>query len=365
MNRKKMVGMLFAMTLAATMLAGCGDSTKKQFESYAKCGTIGEYKGVEYTPASREVTEEQVQSSIESFCNNNSVTEENKVKAIADGDVVNIDFVETISGVQFDSETGYNTTMGYDVLGPGFDEQMIGYRPGSEVKVIVNYPDDYSDTTVAGLTAEFDVTINYISITTVPEYTDELVNEATAGEYTNTDDYTVYLREQLQEQADSSADETDRQSVLQSVIDVSTFTKYPEDEVSAYVQNVMGNIETQCGSYGITVETYIMYFYGYTSENEFLNFLKDTVTNVMEEKIVVCSIALKEDLMATDDEISAYRQKLADEYGIDVSEVSEYCSDEDLVFYATEDKVLQFVLDNAVQVEASEEDTSENATETE
>lgn len=365
MSKIKMAGVLMTAAFAAAMITGCGDSTEKDFENYAKCGTLGEYVGVEYTPASREVTDDEIQTSIDSFCNDNSVTEENTTKTIEAGDIVNIDYVETIGDAEIDSQTGYNVTIGYDTLGTGFDDQLIGYRPGSDVTVIVEYADDYADTTVAGMTAEFAVTINYVSVTTVPDYTDELVNEATEGEYTNTDDYTVYLTEQLQEDADNTADKTDKQSVLQSVIDASTFIKYPEDEVSSYLQSIMGNIEAQCSSYGIDVETYITYFYGYSSENDFLNFIKDTVENVMQEKIVVSAIAIKENLIASDEDVQTYKQKLAEEYGIEVDEVTSYYSDEDLIFYATEENVLQFILDNGVQVEASEDEAEEADSETE
>ena len=366
MRKVRMTGLLIAAAFATVVTAGCGDSTEEYFENYAKCGTVGEYVGVEYTPESREVTDDDIQSSIDSFCEENSTTEENTTRSVEADDVVNIDYVETVSGAEVDSQTDYTLSLGYDTLGTGFDDQLVGYKPGSEITILVEYDDDYEDTTLAGMTAEFDVTINYISVTTVPDYTDDLVNEATEGEYTTTDDYTAYLTEQLQESADSNADDADKQSVLQSVIDVSTFTEYPEDEVSTYVQNVMYNIESQCDSYGIDVETYIYYFYGYTSENDFLNYIKETVETVMQEKIVVSIIAMNENLIATDEDISAYKQDLADDYGIEVDELSSYYSDEDLMFYATEENVLEYILANAVQVEATEDaDDAEDVEDTE
>ena len=40
------------------------------------------YTDIEYVPASREVTDDDVQSSIDSFCNDNSETSEDKTSAI-------------------------------------------------------------------------------------------------------------------------------------------------------------------------------------------------------------------------------------------------------------------------------------------
>jgi trigger factor len=364
MRKLKVVTGLLTGIVAATMLAGCGNSTEDDFENYAKCAEVGNYVGVEYVPASREVSEDDIQSSIESFQNDNSETQENYDDKVASGDSVNISYVETISGSETDSNDSYDITLGNDTLGPDFDSQLEGYRPGSELTVIVNYPDDYSDTTVAGLSAEFDVTINYIEETIVPDYTDDLVNTATSGEYTTTEEYTAYLTEQLQESADSSADDSDKQSVLEAIEADTNFIQYPEDEIEAYITNVMDSINSQCSSYGIDFETYVTYFYGYSTEADFLSFLKDTVESVMKEKIVVCSIALKENLIATDDEVTAYKSKTAEENGIEVDEVSNYYSDEDLIFYATEEKVLDYILENAVQVESVEDDTEESTDDT-
>jgi trigger factor len=45
-----------------------------------------------------------------------------------------------------------------------------------------------------------------------------------------------------------------------------------------------------------------------------------------------------------------------EENDIDEDEISEYYSDSDLVFYATEEKVLDYLMEGAVQVEDTEEE---------
>lgn len=111
---------------------------------------------------------------------------------IADGDEVNIDYVGTIDGVEFDGGNsngeGYDLTIGSGSFIDDFEQQLIGHKPGEEVTVEVTFPEDYSTADLAGKDASFAVTINGIKI--VPELTDTFVAEnlseegiATAAEY--------------------------------------------------------------------------------------------------------------------------------------------------------------------------------------
>ena len=86
---------------------------------------------------------------------------------VEDGDTVNIDYVGTVDGVEFDG--GSTQGMGTDlVIGSGsyiddFEDQLIGAHPGDTVEVNVTFPDPYSlNTDLSGAEAVFTVTINGI-----------------------------------------------------------------------------------------------------------------------------------------------------------------------------------------------------------
>ena len=370
MKMKQVMTLCLATVVGMGVLSGCG-STKSEFKQYAKCAEVTDYDGVEYVPASREVTQDQIDEKIDSFCTDNNVETKDYDSAIKDGDDVNINYVETINGQEKnknDDEAGTSVVIGKDALAPGLDDQMIGLKPGTQKKITITYPDDYSDTTVAGMEAVFDVTINYILITTTPEYTDDLVKSATDGEYTTTDAYTKYLTDELQKDADKTADSTDRANVLKVIKEKTTFNQYPEGEIDSYVKSVMDNIESSASQYGIGVPTFLQYFYGYTDESAFVSCLQSSVESVMQEKIIVSSIALDKDLIASDKEADAYKQKLMDDNEVDEDTINSRYSESDLKFYATEEKVLDYLMDTAVQVEsteASSEDASEDGSTTE
>ena len=371
MRAKKIIADGIMAAMCAGLMTGCS-SNKIQFNKYSKCAVVDKaaYTDIEYVPASREVTDDDVQSSIDSFCNDNSETSEDKTSAIKDGDKVNVDYVETISGTEKDSKTGYSLTIGNNTLGDGSDDQLIGSKAGDVKEITVTYPDDYSDTTVAGLTATYKVTVNYISVTTVPEYTDALVKKASGGEYTTTDAYTEHLREDLQTDKDKSADDEDRTSVLKAVEEKVTFDKYPEDEIKTYIQTTVDNAKQNAENYGIDFSTYMAYFYGCSDEAAFLEKLHTIVESVMKEKIVVSCIALDNNLIADDADVKAYRAKVVEENDLESDEdVDKYYSEDDLNFYATEENVLDFLMKRAVETTAtatdadSESATAENTTE--
>lgn len=365
MRAKKIIAAGIMAAMCAGLMTGCS-SNKSQFNKYSKCAVVDKaaYTDIEYVPASREVTDDDVQSSIDSFCNDNSETSEDKTSAIKDGDKVNVDYVETISGTEKDSKTGYSLTIGNNTLGDGSDDQLIGSKAGEVKEITVTYPDDYSDTTVAGLTATYKVTVNYISVTTVPEYTDALVKKASGGEYTTTDAYTEHLRKDLQTDKDKSADDEDRTSVLKAVEEKVTFDKYPEDEIKTYIQTTVDNAKQNAENYGIDFSTYMAYFYGCSDEAAFLEKLHTIVESVMKEKIVVSCIALDNNLIADDADVKAYRAKVVEENDLESDEdVDKYYSEDDLNFYATEENVLDFLMKRAVETTATATDAdSESAT---
>lgn len=85
---------------------------------------------------------------------------------VEDGDTVNIDYVGSIDGVEFDGGStngqGTDLTIGSGLYIDDFEEQLIGSHPGDTVEVNVTFPDNYSSEDLQGQDALFEVTINGI-----------------------------------------------------------------------------------------------------------------------------------------------------------------------------------------------------------
>ena len=85
---------------------------------------------------------------------------------IEDGDTVNIDYVGSIDGVEFQggntNGSGADLVIGSHTYIDDFEEQLIGHHPGASVDVTVTFPEDYGKDELNGKEALFKVTINGI-----------------------------------------------------------------------------------------------------------------------------------------------------------------------------------------------------------
>jgi trigger factor len=82
----------------------------------------------------------------------------------ATGDMVMMDFVGTVDGVEFDGgkAEGASIEIGSGRLIPGFEDQLIGAKANDQVTVKVTFPADYGVAYLSGKDAEFAVTVNEV-----------------------------------------------------------------------------------------------------------------------------------------------------------------------------------------------------------
>lgn len=142
--------------------------------------TLPEDLGLTLSDEANTVSDEDVADYInENIMVNYTETQEVTDRAAADGDTVNIDYVGTVDGVEFDggSAEGYDLPLGSGTFIDGFEEQIVGHTPGESFDVTVTFPEDYRATDLAGKEAVFATTLNYISESVTPELTDDFVKE--------------------------------------------------------------------------------------------------------------------------------------------------------------------------------------------
>ena len=185
---------------------------------------LADYENISVPADEVAATEEEVNNAINATLTSKRELSTDADLEIADGDTVNIDYVGTVDGVEFEGGnsggTGYEVTIGSGSLIDNFEEQLIGHKPGEEVTVNVTFPEGYSDE-LGGKEASCAVTVNGIMVT--PELTDEFVAEnltdegvSTAAEYrakVENDYYEEHLGEYL----------------TNYVVENSTVSSYPKD----------------------------------------------------------------------------------------------------------------------------------------
>ena len=118
--KKQRVGAIVLAGMMMLSMTGCGNSKAKAYSKYV---TLGDYKGIEYTKTVAEATEDDIQSKLDSFVDGLAETNEVTDRAVEDGDIVNIDYVGTMDGEEFDggSATGQDLTIGSNSFIDGFE----------------------------------------------------------------------------------------------------------------------------------------------------------------------------------------------------------------------------------------------------
>jgi len=105
-----------------------------------------------------EVPEEEIDSALERIAKQQRKAEPVE-RAAEKGDIVVMDFVGSVGGVEFPggSAKDYSLELGSGSFIPGFEDQLIGIKAGEERVVKVDFPADYGAEELAGKAAEFKV----------------------------------------------------------------------------------------------------------------------------------------------------------------------------------------------------------------
>ena len=362
MKKMKKISGVLVLAMGLALLGGCGKENNdkkldKMIDKYSSYCTLNQYKGVTYEATKTTVTDEMIQSQVDSLLSTYSTTNYVTSGTAKDGDTVNIDFVGSVDGEEFEGGNsggaGYDLTLGSGTFIAGFEEQIVGHKVGDQFDVTATFPDDYSlNPDLAGKEAVFAVTLNSIKETVYPEYTDEFV--ASYTDASSIAEYEQSLRDRMEENYLANDDNTNKSNVMQTVVDNATISEYPTKEMEELIDETVKNVESQASNYGYDLATYVTVYYGFSSEDEFRNYVSQITEDFIKEKCVVCAIAKAENIRVTDDEIKEYKKKMMDSYNMtDEDAFAEIYSEEDVLYYTLADKVAAFVVENAVPGEAT------------
>lgn len=137
-----------------------------------------DFSSIQLEKITVKVADKEVDEALQRLAAQNRVAEPvEKARKAKNGDVVVIDFVGSVDGVEFPGGAGkdFNLELGSNQFIPGYEEQLVGAKPGDKVDVKVTFPEDYNAPELAGKEASFDVTV-----TELREYKESAIGDDTA-----------------------------------------------------------------------------------------------------------------------------------------------------------------------------------------
>ncbi|OAZ99402.1 trigger factor [Halomonas sp. G11] len=272
---------------------------------------LASIEGTEVERPVVEVTDADVDEMIDTLRKQNATYEEVD-SAAEDGDQVTIDFQGYLGDEPFEggSAEGHELVIGSNSFIPGFEEQLIGAKAGDEKTITVTFPEDYQAEHLAGKEATFKVKVHKVSRQALPEVDAEFI-ERFGVEGGDEAKFRTEIKKNMTREAAQAVDNRVKQQVLDAL------KKANDIPVpSALVQQETDGMKRQAAQqFGLGEDFDVSQL-----PNELF---EEQAKGRVQVGLLLAEVIKANELDASDDEIKAKVEELAEQYQ-DPSEVVDY-----------------------------------------
>ena len=303
---------------------------------------LGQYKGVEVEKAPVEVTDAELEAELNRVREQNSRMITVDDRAIADGDLANIDYEGFCDGVPFagGKDEGYDLAIGSHSFIDTFEEQLIGKNIGDEVEVNVTFPTEYHAAELAGKPAMF-------KVKELPELDDDFAQDV--SEFDTLDEYKNDLKATLLERKEKDAKAVKEEAVVDKIIEGAKMD-IPEPMIQNTVAQMAEDFAQRIQAQGLSIEQYFQ-FTGMNA-NTFMENLKPQALKRIQSRLVLEAVVKAEGLTASDEEVDKEIANMAEMYQMEVDKLMGLIGEEEKKAMAEDvavQKALELVVNAAVE----------------
>ena len=324
-----------------------GDVTKEGFTFKATTPvypevTLGEYKGLSAPKDEVKVTAADVDDRLKQLSDRNTrlVSVDREAK---EGDTAVIDFEGFLDGKPFDGGKGENHSLelGSHSFVPGFEEQVVGMKAGDEKDIDITFPEDYH-ADLAGKAVVFKVKVHEVKEKEVPELDDEFAKDV--SEFDTLKELKADLKKKITEERQKDADRAFADTLMDQVAEGIT-ADIPDAMVEAQCHQFLDNFKMQIAQSGIPYDQY-MKMTG-MDEAKLLEDAKEPALRQVKMDLAVAAIIKAENIEASDEDVEAEFQKLADQYSMDLEMVKKYLHADQVKDQIVSQKAVDIVVESA------------------
>ncbi len=266
--------------------------------------TLNDYKNMKV-----EVYKPQIQDQdIEQYIDSELLKGYIKDRAVADGDVANIDYEGKKDGVAFEGGTasGFDLEIGSGSFIPGFEEKLIGVMPGETVDLDLTFPEGYREPSLAGQPVVFTVTVNGIAESiSYADATD--ADLARLGlSYESKEALWDAAKAEVEKSAEEAFEASKTSAILNQILSESTIKEIPEYLVEEQMQGFEIYMESMSQMYyGMNFEKYLQDVEQRSLEDFEAEIRPDCETTV-KQYLISEALARAEKLDITDELVREY-----------------------------------------------------------
>lgn len=315
--------------------------------------SLGEYKGVAVTKADITVTDEEIDETVERERNNNARVITVEGRAIEEGDTAVIDYEGFVDGVPFEGGKDENHALeiGSHSFIDTFEDQLVGKNSGDELEVNVTFPEEYHAAELAGKPAVFKVKIKEVTTKEYPELDDEFAQDV--SEFDTLAEYKEDVRKSLAKQKEDAAKRTQEDEAVQKIVENSSM-ELPEPMIEMQVDVMIDEFAQRIAQQGLSFEQY-MQFSGTTPEKLKEQVRPDAIKRI-QGSLVLEQIVKEENIEASEEEVEAEIQKMADAYGMETDKIKEVMGDSERESMKKDialQKAVEFIMEHSVEEDAN------------
>src|SRR4051794_38305298 len=261
--------------------------------------TLGEYKGVEAPRREAEAQQEAVDAEVERLREALASLEPVEREA-QNGDFVVLDYTGYVDDEAFEGGEGRGQTieLGAGRLIPGFEDQLVGAKPGEDRTLQVKFPDDYGAEELAGKEARFEATVKEVREKRMPELDDEFALQA--GGFDTLDELKEDIGRRIREADERRVHDEFREAALDAAVERSKI-EIPHDVVHGKAHDIWHQMEHRLRRSGIDPAQYLA-ISGKTEEDILEEAAPDAEKSLKREA-VLAAIVEAEQIEASDEEL--------------------------------------------------------------
>lgn len=305
---------------------------------------VKNYKGINITKKSTEVTDELINEEIDKVRDRNSrmVTVEDRAAQM--GDVTVIDFEGFVDGIAFEGgkAENFNLELGSGNFIPGFEEQLVGHNTDEEFSINVKFPEEYHSDELKGKDAEFKITIHEIKVKELPEVDDEFVKDVSDKD--TLDEYKEEIKENIAKRLEAEAEKDVDDQLVEKVLE-NVEGEIPEAMYENEVNTMLREFDMRLRSQGMDLNTYMQYT-GMAPDAVKEMYLPEAQRRV-KMRLALEKIVKLESITPTEEEIEAEYSRLAEAYQMEADKVKEVLPLDAITQDLAVEKAMKFVKDNA------------------
>lgn len=255
-----------------------------------------------------EVTDEHVDERLERLRHINAEEVETDREQIAESDLVVVDIKIVLEDEEADEVEPRQEEIivgERDYIGD-IDEEIVGREPGDIVEVRYTFDEGHPDETLAGNTATIIAEIDSFSARELPELDDEFARSL--GDYEDLDELKSSIRDQLQAERDSEADEELRSQVLRHILE-NTEVEIPEQFVEEAADRSLDDLRDELQQTGMSLAEFAEA--NDVDEDELRDSQRARALGSLKLHFALQALAREREVELTEEDVTAELQRIA------------------------------------------------------